>query len=137
MIVGTLSSELGPHLARVADAPRVYADANIPFGVVTFMRTELRWDVLFVLEDDELRRAPDIQHFRLARQLGRTLVTLDHDYIDDRRFPPAEGSGVIVLSAPDERWLRRLLKDVDRDLFRAEGAGPLPLEGRKLLSQPG
>lgn len=137
MIVGTLSSELGPHLARVADAPRVYADANIPLGVVTFMRTELRWDVLFVLEDDELRRAPDIQHFRLARQLGRTLVTLDHDYIDDRRFPPAEGSGVIVLSAPDERWLRRLLKDVDRDLFRAEGAGPLPLEGRKLLSQPG
>ncbi len=137
MIVGTLSSELGPHLARVADAPRVYADANIPFGVVTFMRTELRWDVLFVLEDEELRRAPDIQHFRLARQLGRTLVTLDHDYIDDRRFPPAEGSGVIVLSAPDERWLRRLLKDVDRDLFRAEGAGPLPLEGRKLLSQPG
>jgi uncharacterized protein DUF5615 len=137
VIVGTLSSELGPHLARVADAPRVYADANIPLGVVTFMRTELRWDVLFVLEDDELRRAPDIQHFRLARQLGRTLVTLDHDYIDDRRFPPAEGSGVIVLSAPDERWLRRLLKDVDRDLFRAEGAGPLPLEGRKLLSQPG
>lgn len=135
--MGTLSSELGPHLARVADAPRVYADANIPLGVVTFMRTELRWDVLFVLEDEELRRAPDIQHFRLARQLGRTLVTLDHDYIDDRRFPPAEGSGVIVLSAPDERWLRRLLKDVDRDLFRAEGAGPLPLEGRKLLSQPG
>ena len=137
MIVGTLSSELGPHVARVADAPRVYADANMPNGVIAFMRTRLRWDVLFVLEHEDLRRAPDIQHFRLARQLGRTLVTLDHDYIDDRRFPPAEGSGVIVLSAPDERWLRRLLKDVDRDLFRAEGAGPLPLEGRKLLSQPG
>lgn len=137
MIVGTLSSELGPHVARVADAPRVYADANMPNGVIAFMRTRLRWDVLFVLEHEDLRRAPDIQHFRLARQLGRTLVTLDHDYIDDRRFPPAEGAGVIVFSAPDERWLRRLLKDVDRDLFRAEGAGPLPLEGRKLLSQPG
>jgi hypothetical protein len=137
VIVGTLSSELGPHIARVADAPRVYADANIPNGVVTFMRTRLRWDVLFVLEHEDLRRAPDIQHFRLARQLGRTLVTLDHDYIDDRRFPPDEGSGVIVFSAPDERWLRRLLTDVDRDLFRAEGAGPLPLAGRKLLSQPG
>lgn len=135
--MGTLSSELGPHVARVADAPRVYADANMPNGVIAFMRTRLRWDVLFVLEHEDLRRAPDIQHFRLARQLGRTLVTLDHDYIDDRRFPPAEGAGVIVFSAPDERWLRRLLKDVDRDLFRAEGAGPLPLEGRKLLSQPG
>jgi uncharacterized protein DUF5615 len=136
VIVGTLSSELGPHAARVADAPRVYADANMPFGVVEYMRAGLGWDVFFVLEHDNLRRAPDIQHFRLARQLGRTLVTLDRDYVDDRRFPPAEGAGVIVFSAPDERWLRRLLKQVDRDLFKADGAGPLPLEGRKLLSQP-
>jgi uncharacterized protein DUF5615 len=136
VIVGTLSSELGPHAARVADAPRVYADANMPFGVVEYMRAGLAWDVFFVLEHDNLRRAPDIQHFRLARQLGRTLVTLDRDYVDDRRFPPAEGAGVIVFSAPDERWLRRLLKQVDRDLFKADGAGPLPLEGRKLLSQP-
>ena len=52
--------------------------------------SKLGWDVLFVLEHDDLRRAPDIQHYRLARQLGRTLVTLDRDYTDDRRFPPAE-----------------------------------------------
>jgi hypothetical protein len=134
--VGTLSSELGPHAARVTTSPRVYADANIPNGVVRFMRGRLRWDVLFVLEHDDLRRASDVHHFRLARQLGRTLVTLDHDYVDDRRFPPAEGAGLIVLVAPDERWLRRLLARVDRELFRRDGAGPLPLEGRKLLSQP-
>jgi hypothetical protein len=136
VIVGTLSSELGPHVARVIDAPRVYADANMPSGVVEFMRVQLRWDVLFVLEHDDLRRAPDIQHFRLARQLGRTLVTLDRDYVNDRRFPPSEGAGVIVFSAPDERWLRRLLRQVDRELFRPDGASPLPLEGRKLFSQP-
>lgn len=135
--MGTLSSELGPFVARGADAPRIYADANIPTGVVEFMRARLAWDVLFVLEHDDLRRAPDIQHFRLARQLGRTLVTLDRDYIDDRRFPPRESAGVIVLSAPDERWLRRLLQQADRELFRAEGATGLPLEGRKLLRHVG
>jgi hypothetical protein len=135
--MGTLSSELGAHVARLADAPRVYADANIPNGVVEYMRTRLRWDVLFVLEHDELRRARDIEHYRLARRLGRTLVTLDRDYIDDRRFPPAEGAGVIVLAAPDERWLCRLLKQTDAELFRADGAAALPLEGRKVLRHVG
>lgn len=130
--MGTLSSELGPHLSRLVDAPRVYADANIPLPVVAYMRATLRWDVLFVLEHEELRRAPDVEHYRLARQLGRTIVTLDRDYIDDRRFPPAESPGVIVFSAPDERWLRKLLQQADRDIFRAAGAPPLPLEGRKI-----
>lgn len=131
--MGTLSSELGPHISRLVEAPRVYADANIPNGVVEFMRTALRWDVLFVMEHEALRRAPDVEHFRLARQLGRTIMTLDRDYIDDRRFPPAESAGVIVFAAPDERWLRRLLQQADRELFRADGARALPLEGRKIL----
>jgi hypothetical protein len=130
--MGTLSSELNPHAARIAQEPRIYADANIPTGVVTYMRTRLHWDVLFVLEHEDLRRARDIEHYRLARQLGRTIVTLDRDYIDDRTFPPEQGAGVIVFWAPDEPRLRSLLKKADRTLFRAEGASPLPLEGRKL-----
>jgi Domain of unknown function (DUF5615) len=130
--MGTLSSELSPHLARVVEQPRIYADANIPNGIVAYMRERLRWDVLFVLEHEDLRRARDIEHYRLARQLGRTIVTLDRDYIDDRQFPPAEGAGVIVFWAPDEPRLRSLLKQADRTLFRADGAGPLPLEGRKI-----
>ena len=52
------------------------------------MRGRLRWDVVSVIEHDEMRRLPDCEHYRLARQLGRTLVTLDRDYLDDRRFPP-------------------------------------------------
>ena len=129
--MGTLSTELSAHAARLAQEPRIYADANMPSGVVTFMRVRLRWDVLFVLEHDDLRRARDIEHYRLARQLGRTIVTLDRDYIDDRQFPPAEGAGVIVFWAPDELRLRALLADADRTLFRVPGAAPLPLEGRK------
>ena len=133
--MGTLASELSPHVVKSAE-PRVYADANIPFGVVTYMRSRLGWDVLFVIEHEDLRRARDTEHFRLARQLGRTLVTLDHDYEDDRRFPPAEGAGVIVFSAPDEQRLRRLLRRADREVFRANGAAPLPLEGRKMRWDP-
>ena len=127
----TLASELAPHASR-SDEPRVYADANIPSGVVGYMRTRLHWDVLFVIEHDDLRRARDIEHYRMARQLGRTLVTLDRDYEDDRTFHPREGAGVIVFSAPDERWLCRLLRRADREVFRADGAPPLPLEGRKV-----
>ena len=139
--MGTLSSELGPIVEQVADQPRVYADANLPNGVVAFMREKLGWDVLFVLEHDDLRRARDIEHYRLARQLGRTLVTLDRDYLDDRLFPPDEGAGVIVFCAPDERWLRRLLTRMDREMFRIPGARALPLERRKVEwhidAQPG
>jgi uncharacterized protein DUF5615 len=130
--MGTLSSELGPIVEASAGQPRVYADANVPNGVVGFMREKLNWDVLFVLEHDDLRRARDIEHFRRARQLGRTLVTLDRDYLDDRTFPPEEGAGVIVFCVPDERWLRKLLARVDRELFRATDAKPLPLERRKV-----
>ncbi len=139
--MGTLSSELGPLVEQVAGQPRVYADANMPNGVVAYMRDKLGWDVLFVLEHDDLRRARDIEHYRLARQLGRTLVTLDRDYLDDRNFPPDEGAGVIVFCAPDERWLRRLLARMDRELFRAAEARALPLERRKVEwhidAQPG
>src|SRR5262244_3597509 len=107
--MGTLSSELAPHAERLSPRPRIYADANVPAGLVAHMRNVLHWDVLFVLEEDELRRAPDIRHFRLAQQLRRTLVTLDRDYLDDRRFPPAETGGVLVINAPDERELLALL----------------------------
>ena len=129
--MGTLASELAPHAARSLE-PRIYADANIPSGVVGYMRTRLGWDVLFVIEHEDLRRARDTEHYRLARQLGRTLVTLDRDYEDDRSFPPQEGAGVIVFCVPDERWLCRLLRRADREIFRAHGASALPLEGRKV-----
>jgi len=98
------------------------------------MRTVLDWDVLFVIEDEDLRRAPDVRHYRLAQQLRRTLITMDRDYLDDRRFPPEEGGGVLVIQAPDERQLFALVKRVDRLLFTQidEARPTLPLERRKL-----
>ena len=127
--MGTLWSELGPVADAVAERPRVYADANIPAGIVAHMREHLRWDVLFVMDHPDLRRARDTEHYRLARQLRRTLVTLDRDYLDDRMFPPAQGAGVLVIAAPDERGLADLLARLDAHLFAGD---VLPLDGRKL-----
>jgi hypothetical protein len=138
--MGTLASELGPHAGRIAGQPRLYVDANMPAGLVTFMRTHLQWDVLFVIEHDDLRRARDGEHYRLARELRRTLITLDRDYLDDRKFPPRESGGVLVLTAPREKGLAVLLTRLDKELFRRTEStetafadtAPLPLEGRKL-----
>jgi Domain of unknown function (DUF5615) len=130
--LGTLSSELATHAGKLTPRPRIYADANVPAGLVAYMRTSLGWDVLFVIEEEELRRAPDLKHYRLAQQLRRTLITMDRDYLDDRRFPPDEGSGVLVIQAPDARQLFALVKRVDRVLFQADETRALPLEGRKL-----
>ena len=136
--MGTLWSELAPVADEGAAGPRVYADANVPAGVVRFMRDELGWDVFFVIEHPDLRRAHDIEHYRLARQLRRTLITIDRDYLDDRAFPPQETAGVVVLSAPDQRGLQRLLGRVHREMFHPHGHGlvALPLEGSKLQVFP-
>jgi Domain of unknown function (DUF5615) len=133
--VGTLFSELAPHAERLTPHPRIYADANVPAGLVAHMRGALHWDVLFVLEDADLRRAPDQKHFQLASKLRRTLVTLDRDYLDDRRFPPSETGGIVVIQAPSERELSALVDRIDRRLFHADDpddAVALPLAGRKL-----
>ena len=129
--MGTLSSELAPHAERLTPRPRIYADANVPAGLVAHMRARLHWDVLFVLEDADLRRASDSRHYQLAQQLRRTLVTMDRDYLDDRAFPPSECGGVIVINAPDEHGLQTLLDRIDEQLFRDDDGGA-PLAGQKL-----
>jgi hypothetical protein len=136
--MGTLWSELASIADEGASGPRVYADANVPAGVVSFMRMSLGWDVLFVVEHDDLRRAHDVEHYRLARQLRRTIVTMDRDYLDDRQFPPRESGGVVVLSAPDERGLRTLLERVDREIFHdgSRARVALPLAGVKVQVFP-
>ena len=95
LTMGTLASELRPIAEELAGAPRVYVDANMPAGVVSSMRRELGWDVLFVMEHDDLRRAADAEHYQRALEFGRTLFTLDRDFLDDKRFPLADSPGVV------------------------------------------
>ena len=138
--MGTLASELGGHAQQLSGQPRVYVDANVPAGLVAFMRSSLAWNVLFVLEHNDLRRARDGEHYRLARQLRRTLITLDRDYLNDRKFPPERSGGVVVLMAPTQGGFIQLLKRLDREVLRGGTADwaqhaddeSLPLEGRKL-----
>ena len=138
--MGTLASELGPHVETLTSQPRIYADANVPAGVVRHMRRRLKWDVLAVVEDETLRRASDVEHFRTALTVRRTLITLDDDFLDDRQFPPTASVGVIILSAPDERGLIRLLAKIDRAFFAMGRGGRrpvvLPLAGQKLQVHP-
>ena len=131
--MGTLASELGPHAERLTEQTRVYIDAHVPARLVTYMREVLHWDALFVIEHDDLRRARDDEHFRLARQLRRTLISFDRDYLDDRKFPPAESGGVIILTAPEERGYIALLKRLDAEIFQPSlSASVLPFERRKV-----
>jgi hypothetical protein len=131
--MGTLPSELGPYAERITAHPRVYVDANVPAGLVLFMRTTLHWDALFVIEHDDLRRARDGEHFRLARQLRRTLISFDRDYLDDRKFPPAESGGVVIMTAPEERGYVKLLKRLDAEVFQPSlSTSAPPFEGRKI-----
>src|SRR5258705_9376361 len=113
--MGTLSSELNLHAARIAQDPRIYADANIPIGIVVFMRRRLHWDVLFVLEHDDLRRARDIEHYRLAREPGGTNVALDRRHIHERPFSPPGGGGGIVFCAAAGPRIQMLLTKADRN----------------------
>jgi hypothetical protein len=134
--MGTLASGLRPIARELIGAPRVYIDANLPHGAVVAMRHELGWDVLFVLEHDDLRRAPDAEHYRRAREFGRTLITLDRDFLNDDKFPMAESPGVLVLFAPDEPALIRLLTYIDKEVLRTTDREPVLLAGRKMRLDP-
>ncbi len=59
MTMGTLATELASEAARRGSGLRIYVDANVPAGMVGVMRRQLGWDVLFVMEHAELRRARD------------------------------------------------------------------------------
>jgi hypothetical protein len=134
----SLSAQLRALRPDAEGTPRIYADANVPVPLVQHMRQRLGWDVLHVVDEDQWRRASDVAHYQRARELERTLVTLDHDYFDERLFPLIDCGGVAVLSAPDDRGFHRLLGDLDALLRLGESAAaPMPLRGRKLHLFPG
>ena len=138
--MGSLSSALQALRDPATVRPLVYADANVPAPAVREMRARLQWDVTHVMEEPEWRRASDVAHYRRARELRRTLVTFDHDYFDERRFPTTLSGGVVVFTAPDRQALDRLLVDLDALLRLSErlpGLEDLPLVGRKLHLFPG
>lgn len=136
----SLSSALEALRGPCPTRPRVYADANVPAPAIRDMRARFDWDVTHVIDDAAWRRASDVAHYRRARELRRTLVTFDHDYLDERRFPTVLSGGVVVFTVPDAGAFGRLLADLDALLRLGErppGHDDLPLVGRKLHLFPG
>jgi len=88
---------------------RVYADENIPFKVVKFLRNTLNWDVKYVCEDKNLKEKSDLYHHRAARRKKRVLLTRDRGFLDTHWFPFHRTAGVIVL---EERNTKRIISSL-------------------------
>ena len=61
--------------------------------------TEAEHDVRTVLAE-ALQGATDERLFQICAEEERCLVTLDLDFADVTRFPPASGGGIVVIRVP-------------------------------------
>jgi hypothetical protein len=80
--------------ARRRAKPRFYADENFPSAAIKILR-QLGADVLTV-RDTRRHGHPDENHAAEALRLGRILLTCDHDYLNERRFPLIHCPALIV-----------------------------------------
>ena len=62
--------------------------------------------------EESLGGAPDSKLSEVARREGRAVITLDLDFADIRRFPPAKYAGLIVLR-PEAQHRTRLIQVFD------------------------
>ena len=74
---------------------RFLVDESLGEGVVRVLR-DLGWNTVFG-PDVGLARHSDEDVFAYAWREQRVLLTHDHDFLDDRRFPPQRNPGVVVL----------------------------------------
>lgn len=74
---------------------RFLLDANMEPWALHVMRYK-HWDVR-TCDHANLRRSDDQAVFAAAWRLGRLLITHDSDFLDDRLFPFATCSGLLVL----------------------------------------
>ena len=104
--MGTLSTELAPHArAAVAAAADLRRRQRAGAASSRTCASGCDWDVLFVLEEDELRRAPDVEALP-ARAAAAPHAGHDGSRLSRRSpLPAGEGGGVLVIQAPDERQL--------------------------------
>lgn len=79
---------------------RFKLDENVPRAVVELLRNAGQ-DVETVLEEG-LGGTNDTKLIEACRAESRTLVTLDLDFADVRRYPPARFDGIWVLRPPHQ-----------------------------------
>lgn len=96
-------------------------DENLPGGVAEVLRAAGH-DAITVWDED-LKGVSDTDLFAVCRVEDRTLMTLDLDFADIRRYPPSETPGILVyLILPQDKV--RLLECLHRIIPRIEQEPP-------------
>lgn len=94
---------------------------------------EFDHDVHTVIEE-QLRGASDAELYGICYDEQRCLVTLDLDFADVVRFPPAASGGIVVIRVPRNPSLS-LLEQLVRYFLRA--LEEMPLENRLWIVELG
>lgn len=106
-------------------------DENLPLEVRSILRAQ-GYDAVTVL-DQAMRGSPDDEVSAVCRAEARALITLDTDFANILRYPPAQHAGIVVLRLPstDKRVVLDAVKVV-APLFAT-----LPLAGKLLIVEEG
>ena len=78
----------------------LYFDESVPRGIAHTLTSDKSFSKRFAIKlaEDINRGKSDSDHFQYCRDRGYVLVTLDADFMDDRKYPFNRMPGVIVLS---------------------------------------
>lgn len=76
---------------------QIYADECFPFTTVIYLRS-LGYSIKHASEYNFLNK-PDILHLRYAKKLGKTLITLDRDFLGYTAKQAINTHGILVVKA--------------------------------------
>ena len=96
---------------------RFLVDENLGSRVTLLLRAS-GWNAKGT-EELGLNGHCDRDVFAAARRHSRVLLTQDHDFLDDRQFPPHLNPGIVVL--PGAEGDKRLILSVMNDILRIVG----------------
>src|SRR5580693_4371424 len=111
---------------------KIKLDENLGRRGVDLLRASGH-DVMTVREQN-LQGAADEILFSVCADESRVLITLDHDFGQVLRFPPAHGAGVIILEPGPRVTLRSLLDRLREALALLETHSPV---GALWIVEPG
>ncbi|MBU1102132.1 DUF5615 family PIN-like protein [Patescibacteria group bacterium] len=77
-----------------------YFDENFPKKIINELKSDKGFSKKFGIRSaiDINKGKDDRQHFQYCKKLGYMLVTLDDDFVNDRKYPFGKLPGIIVLS---------------------------------------